>query len=640
MIAALLTICLGLLAIVPLWRAARTLGAVVVAVLATGMVISVGILSFTDEPRRDVPTRARPLIEPADGYVGSAHCRSCHPHEHATWHGSFHRTMTQVATRAAIQVEFDRLELDWFGEPVVFEWRGDRLWVDFHRKGRDPRHIVRPVEQLTGSHHFHVFWYSTGNQRELAPVPLCYKLEERIWLPLTAVFVLPPEFRDPPEPGAWNRNCHMCHATHVRPRVDLDRSDTHVSELGIACEACHGPGLDHVAANKNPARRYSQWLTDGGDDTIVNPDRLNRARSAQVCGQCHSVNILRHEFFDSWREDGLRYRPGEELRQTNLVITAATRDAPELRRTLQNNPHFFESSFWPDGQVRVSGREYNGMVSSPCYTHGDAERQIDCTSCHELHPDEGDLAAWRDDQLKPGMRGNAACTQCHGELAEDGALTAHTHHEAGSTGSNCYNCHMSHTSFGLMKAERSHEITSPDVAVELRTGRPNACNQCHLDKPLGWTARHLQERWGVAAPELDEEQREVAAGARWLLTGDAGQRVLAAWSAGWEPAQRASGSNWLAPYLARLLDDPYYVVRFNAARSLRTLGAEGELEGYDFLAPQADARRIGERVHAAWSRGYGGGAVPAVLVAEDGSLLPAFAKLYARRDDRPVYLAE
>ncbi len=583
----------------------------------------------------------RPLVEPGAGYVGSGACRACHPSEHASWHGSFHRTMTQLASRSTLVPRFERLELDWFGQPVVLEWRGDVLWATFDRAGRAPMRVERPVEQITGSHHIQVLWYSTGKGRELAPVPLAYKIEEGIWLPVTAVFVLPPVFRDPPEPGAWSQSCSGCHATDTRPRFDASSNDTHVAELGIACEACHGPGAEHVASNQNPLRRY-QHRAAGADASVVNPDRLLPVRSAQVCGHCHAVSIPRAEHFEQWRETGSPFVPGRDLHATHLVVDAGEHDAPELQRELQANPHFFASSFWPDGEVRLSGREFSGLRRTPCYTHGDTARQLDCTSCHALHRDDGTAPGdWRDDQLKPGMRGNAACTQCHEAFAEPAALAAHTHHAPSSSGSNCYDCHMSHTSVGLMKASRSHTITSPSVQSELATGRPNACNQCHLDRTLQWTAEHLQSWWGIEAPALDPDQRNVAASVRWLLSGDAGQRLLAAWSFGWRDAQAAAGTDWMAPFLARLLDDPYYVVRFAAARSLRSLPGNAELlAGYDFLAEPAVVRPFGERVHARWVAGPRGEARPAVLLREAGIDDAAFRRLFARRDDRPVFLAE
>ncbi len=597
----------------------------------------VGSLAF----RRDVApaSGSSPLVAPTDDYVGSATCRSCHPAEHGTWHESFHRTMTQRPSRATVAPTFERVELDWWGKPVVLEWRGEQLWTRFERGGLQPAAVERPIEQLTGSHHLQVFWYSTGNGRELAPMPMCWKIEERVWLPLTSVFVLPPEYRDPPEPGAWSQSCSSCHATNVRPRLDIGHNDTHVGELGIACEACHGPGAAHVAANQLPWRRYAARVR-GDDPTAVHPGTLAPARSAETCGQCHAVSILRQQHHDAWRDAGSPFRPGGDLHATHLVIGTGDGDAPELAAELRKNTNFFASSFWSDGEVRLSGREFNGLRQSPCFTHGDRSRQLDCTSCHEMHPAEGASAPWRDDQLRDGMRGNAACTQCHAEFATPDALRAHTRHAPDSIGSNCYECHMPHTSVGLMKASRSHQITSPSVQKELATGRPNACNLCHLDRTLQWTAEQLATHWGADMPTLDDEQRDVAAGARWLLTGDAGLRMLAAWGAGRSEARSTAGSDWLAPYFARLLDDPYYVVRWNAAKGLRSLPGGAELDGYDWLAEGAMARAFGERATARWAADFQGPARPAVLLGDRGLDAERFAQLFARRDDRKVYLAE
>lgn len=641
----LATAAVVVLACAAVWRAGpRGLGAAAAAGLLTAVGAGALVATFWLEPVVREPSATAPLVRPDDGYVGSATCRSCHPGEHASWHESFHRTMTQPATRATLVAKFDRLDLAWFEKSVQLQWRDDTLWVAFERGGERPGPVSRPVEQITGSHHLQVLWYSTGQGRELAPVPMCYKIAEGVWLPLTTVFVLPPDYRDPPEPGTWNENCHMCHTTHARPRVDVGRCDTEVSELGIACESCHGPGEKHVAAHRNPVARLAARADDAGDSSIVLPGRLGPARSAQVCGQCHSVNILRGAHFDRWREDGLVYRPGDDLHATNLVIDPDVRYADELRRTLAHNPKFFASAFWSDGEVRLSGREYNGLLDSACYSHGDPARQMDCTSCHELHgashgSEPTARAAWRDDQLKAGMRGDAACTQCHDGLRDEAAAAAHSHHAPGQV--LCYDCHMPHTSFGLMKTERSHTISSPRVATELATGRPNACNLCHLDQTLAWTARHLSEWHGQPPVGLDDEQQNVAAGVRWILTGDAGQRAIAAWHFGWEGAHRAAGTDWQMPYLARLLDDPYFVVRFGAARSLRGLpGGAAGVAGFDFLAAASEARAVGERVTATWAANYRGAARPAVLLGPQGLVADAFARLYARRDDRPVYLAE
>ena len=107
---------------------------------------------------------------------------------------------------------------------------------------------------------------------------------------------------------------------------------------------------------------------------------------------------------------------------------------------------------------------------------------------------------------------------------------------------------MPHTTYGLLKAIRSHTVSSPSVARDdIQAGRPNACNLCHLDQTLQWTADQLQEGWAIPAPKLESSHKKVAAGALWTLTGDASIRALTAWHFGWPEAQAASDTDWMSP---------------------------------------------------------------------------------------------
>ena len=97
----------------------------------------------------------------------------------------------------------------------------------------------------------------------------------------------------------------------------------------------------------------------------------------------------------------------------------------------------------------------------------------------------------------------------------------------------------------------------------------------------------------------------------------------------------------MAPYLGRLLDDPYYVVRFNAARSLGAIGGYGGvLKGYDHLSEAALATSFVDSVRAVWQARYTGGARARLLMSARGLDLARFQKLYARRDDRMVFIHE
>ena len=239
-----------------------------------------------------------------------------------------------------------------------------------------------------------------------------------------------------------------------------------------------------------------------------------------------------------------------------------------------------DASFWSDGLVRVSGREYNGLSESPCFKRG----QMSCVSCHSMHQ-----YADTDDQLASKMEGNTACLQCHGTYAAK--IEQHTHHAANTAGSLCYNCHMPFTSYGLLKAIRSHTVTSPSVESSLKTGRPNACNLCHLDKSLGWAQDELAKWYGQPKSELSEDEAQTPASVLWLLRGDAGQRALIAWHMGWGDAKHASGSDWLPRYLAETLTDTYSVVRYIGQRSLKRLPGFEHL-AYDYIGAEPERARV------------------------------------------------
>ena len=281
--------------------------------------------------------------------------------------------------------------------------------------------------------------------------------------------------------------------------------------------------------------------------------------------------------------------------------------------------------------VRVSGREYSGMLESGCFQRG----ELSCLSCHSLHSSDPD------DQLGAGMEGDEACLQCHDSYRD--RLAQHTHHEPASTGSRCYNCHMPHTTYGLLSAIRSHWIDSPSAGSSVATGRPNACNLCHLDRPLAWTADHLQRWYGIEPPALAAPERSLSAALLWLLAGDAGQRALVAWSMGWRPALEASGRAWLAPYLAHLLNDPYATVRYIAQRSLRSQPRYRGL-AYDFVGPEPERIAAREAVLERWFELPAGALdrTGAELLIDDAGNLnyPLLQELSRRRDDTPLFLAE
>lgn len=625
-------------------------------------------MAARETPHTDAGVTDRPIRTLEDGFAGSDTCRACHPSQYASWHASYHRTMTQVATPATAQPRFDGQTVTAVqGRPMQLRSQDDRLFATFDDpdaeavEGVRPR-IERAVTMITGSHNQQVFWYATGHDRLLGQLPAAYLVAEQRWIPRRMAVLHPPGQGPLSETGHWNSTCLVCHATHAKPQLDTpfgsepvwqQSVQTTATEFGIACESCHGPSAAHVAANRNPARRYGLHLRGGADDTVVQPTRLDPSRRSQVCGQCHSV----WEFYDSDGERransrGLPYRPGDDLSASRFVAQPTRNlDSPAMQALLADDSRFIRDAFWPDGKVRVSGREYNGLLESPCYAHATTpERTLSCFSCHTLHKSTDDarsLTAWSDDQLSPAaaggaseaMQGNDACLQCHEPLRA--TVAAHTHHAEGSPGSRCFNCHMPYTTYGLLKTIRSHTISSPSVKESVEAGRPNACNLCHLNRTLGWTASTLEAWYGLSSPPLATDEQSVAASLLWLLKGDAGQRAIVSQAMAWPPAQAASGTGWMAPHLARLLDDPYDAVRLGAARSLRALPGFSTM-AVDVTAPAPARRQAQLQVMAAWSLARARQASPAeLLLTGTGDVdVPRVLALLQQRNNRRMLLRE
>jgi hypothetical protein len=153
----------------------------------------------------------------------------------------------------------------------------------------------------------------------------------------------------------------------------------------------------------------------------------------------------------------------------------------------------------------------------------------------------------------------------------------HSRHAPGSPGDACVACHMPKTSYALRTAIRSHRIDVPDSRG--LSGMPNACNLCHLDRPLAWTMTTLRG-WQQGGSNETSELPQVPESANGLLTRDAAERVLWADAMGDADAVAASGTDWEGPLLEYAAEhDPYAVVRYVAARSRRKLEATARAKG-------------------------------------------------------------
>lgn len=496
-------------------------------------------------------------------YVGSDACRSCHPDHTESFRRTFHRTMTQEAGAHSVLGDFDSgVSLDYFGVRARMSRNpGGEYWMTFSAEGGAQQWRAR-IERTVGSRRYQQYLARDGDV--YFRLPVAWDITEQRFMHMNGAFLTP----DPPAPvdggsieradydrhvTRWNDNCVFCH--NVQPNPGLDPAagtfDTQVAELGIACEACHGPGAEHVARNTNPVRRYALQLGDRADPTIRNPARMSGARSAEVCGRCHGQRITT----DIGRvlREGDRFIPGEALEEFSK---------PLFRDTTQNGQAgLFAPRFWNDGTARLTAYEYQGHLQSACAQ----SPEFSCQSCHAMH--RGDPRG----QIHPERIGDAACTQCHRELEGRAAQRAHSHHDPKGPGGRCVSCHMPELVYGLVTVHHSHRIERPEPARDARAGRPDACTLCHVDRTRAWAVQASAKWYGPRELGGPDEFAELPQITYQLFAGDPIERAVAAHALG-EPGATAAPDHTAnaAAMLAEVLrTDAYPAVRAIALRSLR-----------------------------------------------------------------------
>ncbi len=462
-----------------------------------------------------------------EDFVGSTVCRRCHEDHHESWSRTHHRRMTQNATEEAVVGAFDGSELAYRGWTATMEREGGAFVVSV--RDAEGSQVSRDEVAMTiGSRR--IQQYVAERDGVFVRLPVAWHIEEGRWMHMNGAFLTP----DPAE-GAdferhvtrWNDNCVFCHNVGPNPGLrdtpDGPRFDTEVAELGVACEGCHGPGAEHVAENQGPLRRYVLHLGDDADPTIVNPDRLDADRSADVCGRCHGQRKTAD--VRPFLRRGDPFVPGDDL---------ARFSEPLWRDTELHGEAIFAARFWPGGTPRLTAYEYQGWLQSPCTREG----ELSCTTCHGMHgaDPKGQI---RVTAIHEGRLGDGACIDCHAGPGTDD----HAAHDGAVA---CVDCHMPRVVYGVVAAHRSHRIATPAVReTQGRApihGEPNACLLCHLD----WG-----EDWGERA----------------LFGGDPVERAVVA--AAWGRSTAVEAEHARGVLLEAMASDPYPAVRRIAFRALR-----------------------------------------------------------------------
>lgn len=574
--------------------------------------------------------------------VGSAECRSCHPEEHESWHRSYHRTMTQRAEGPAVLAPFAGEQHDALGfRATMTRGAAGQPHVRIERLAPEPGTgeavvLEADVELTVGSHRYQQYVARIdrgGGPGELWRLPVAWHVELDRWIHINGAFLTPEgAWGDETDYlrhlSRWNDNCIFCHNTEPVPGLDAktETFDSHVAELGIACEACHGPASAHVERHAWPLRRVLAGALGSGDGSIAHPGRLDPGLHADVCGRCHGNRIAADLSAVLERGDG--FLPGEPLSSVSRPILREASLAGEPGQP-------FAPRFWPDGTPRLSAYEYQALLLSPCHEDG---LGLSCGDCHTMHGPTPAMQLWAQHDT------SAVCERCHApaSLSDAAAPGGHGRHGAAV---GCEGCHLPRVTYGLLEGMMSHRPTRPRPQdLQGRHDQPDACTQCHVDRSRAWAADVLAAWAGRASPAPpavpEPPAHDPLAGADDVAQvvldlhgGDPIQRALAAHAlarpeAPVAPAQRMA-------WLVDALEDDYPAVRWFAFRGLRQLAADA-----------ADPRvRAALEVPGAMEDP----GLRAVMVDDLRAALgpgpladrPALASdLHARRDDQAIWIGE
>ena len=490
-----------------------------------------------------------------ENYIASENCRACHTDHYASWRRTHHGRMTQDISPQTVQGDFEKNNsYEYGGVTAKMERRGNEYFMSFTYP--DGRGDVNKIERTVGSRR--IEQYVTKRNGQYFRLPVAYDLVQARWMSLNGSFFYPDGGDFNQHTAQWDTNCVFCHNVKAQPNFDFQAraAKTEVAELGIACGACHGPGAVHADLASSPLAR-TQWLADESiDRKIINPQKLDTDRSMMICGHCHGQRVPNPT--DRIRDimsKGDPFDAGENLAEMYTPIDHGTKIGNVS----------FANRFWADGSPRLTAYEYQGITNSPCFLKGKPGDRINCNSCHAMHG--GDVKG----MIESDMRTNVACTQCHTQFVDGTALGKHTRHRVNSEGSACYSCHMPEVVYGVQTFHRTHQISDPQPQMTASQGVPNACNQCHLDKPVNWAIQKTRELWPdkySATTVAKDTQFDQPEGIRALFAGDALTRAMIA-----DALSRRADKIWAAPLLIEaFMNDNYPIVRYFAANGLESFG--------------------------------------------------------------------
>ncbi len=324
-----------------------------------------------------------------DQYAGSETCKSCHKDIYETHLQSMHHQTSALASVNNIKGSTEPGKNTFYFRSDLFirvENKDNRLFQTAYQQGI--MKLSRPFDFIVGSGkrgQSFLYWYDNY----IFQLPLTYFTPTNEWTNSPG-YSNNVQFNRP-----ITSRCLECHSTYFQTDSSAKGKAEKFSKtaviLGVECEKCHGPAVDHVNHHqKNPQEKQGRF--------IVNPGKLSRTQNLDLCRLCHGGSLTKSK-------PSFSFVAGNKL-SDYFTLDSALKNVAD---------------------IDVHGNQFGMLSASKCFTMSD----MTCTTCHSPHQSE----TGRKDIIV------ARCMECHSETDHKKCKLSETK-EPAYLQQYCIDCHM------------------------------------------------------------------------------------------------------------------------------------------------------------------------------------------------------
>jgi tetratricopeptide (TPR) repeat protein len=379
-------------------------------------------------------------------FIGAETCKSCHAHEYNEWLQSHHFMAMQPANDTTVEGDFNNTTFSADGVTNRFSKKDGKFFIS--TQGGDGKNHDYEVKYIFGFMPLQQYLVEFPGGRMQVP-RVSWDVKAKKWFHQYAGQKIPPHdwLHWTKDSQNWNTMCASCHSTNLQKNynADADSYNTTYSQINVSCESCHGAGKLHVDFINSTEYKNGKKIPGACIDLGKNSGQIAQVNT---CAPCHA------------RKSDI----SESLVKSDELMDNYIPDIPT------------DEHYHTDGQANEEDYIYASFLQSKMFSRG-----VRCSNCHNPH--SGKIL----------FAGNQLCLQCHAKKYDD---PSHTFHVINTAGSECKNCHMPGKFFMGNDMRYDHIFRAPRPDLSVKSGTPNACNNCHSNKSAQWAADAIVKWYG------------------------------------------------------------------------------------------------------------------------------------------------